>query len=120
MADYVPEGNPNAPDTITLLDIVKTFNSETGREFSTRFTNVNTLLSDSIHPLFVNIDGSPYSNVELGAILLELARKTLVNTNDVIYLKHLIALITFELDSQGIELDDKELQQNLKTYLKYK
>ena len=37
---YIPEGNPNAPDSITILDIVKTFNSVTGKEFPTRFINI--------------------------------------------------------------------------------
>jgi len=120
MATFTPEPRATAPNNITLLDIVKAYNSETGQVFDTRLTNVNTLLSDSIHPLFVNIDGSPYSNEELGAILLELARKTLVNSNEILYLKHLVALITFDLNEQGIELNNKELIQNLEIYLKYR
>ncbi len=118
--EFIPESSPTAPNALTLLDIVRAFNSVTGKEFPTRFTNVNTLLSDNIEPLFSNIAGSPYSNEELGAILLELAKKTLVNTNDIIYLKHLVALLTFDLVKQGIDVESKELLVNLETYLKYK
>lgn len=120
MPDYVPEGNINAPNSITLLDILKTFNSVTGKEFLTRWQNVNDLLSPHIEPTFEHIQNSPYTNEELAAILNELTKSILVNSKEIIYLKHLIALVTFELLEQGIELPDKELMQNLKTYLKYK
>lgn len=47
MADYVPSGNINTPDSITLLDIVKVFNTATGKEFPTRFTNILTLIEEN-------------------------------------------------------------------------
>ena len=117
---FIPEPQATPPNGLTLLDIVKVFNSVTGKEFSTRFTNINDLLGADIHPFFVNIEGSPYSNEQLGAILTELANQTLVNTKEIYLLHHLIALITFDLNKQGIELDNKELQENLQTYLTYK
>lgn len=120
MTNFTPESNPNVPEAITLLSILKAFNSATNREFPTRLTNVNDLLSDTIRPLFDHIRGDPYSNEELGAILTELTKQIMLNTREIVYLHHLIALITFDLDKQGIELDDKELQQNLQTYLKFK
>ena len=117
---FIPEANPNAPNTITLLSILKAFNSTTNVEFPTRFTDVNELLSDNIHPLFENIEGSPYSNEELGEILLEMARGILVNKQQIEYTKHLLALLTFTLLDQGVEVTEKELLENLKLYLKYK
>lgn len=119
-SNYIPENNPNAPNTITLLSILKAFNSDTNREFPTRFTDVNQLLSRHIEPSFENITGSPYSNEILGEILLELARGIAVNRKEIINAKHLIALLTFNLLEQGIEIDDKELTDNMKQYLKYK
>lgn len=63
----------NSPDSVSLLDIVKAYKNTNGDEFTTRFTNINDLLSDNIEPLFENIQGDPYTNEELGAILTELA-----------------------------------------------
>jgi hypothetical protein len=117
---YIPEGTPNAPGSISLLTILKAFNPETGQEFPTRFTNVNTLLSDTIAPLFENIQGDPYTNEELGEILTELSKQVLLNSREILYLKHLIALLTFRCEEQGLKIGDKELLQNLETYLKYK
>lgn len=120
MTTFTPTANPNTPQSLTLIDILKTFNSLTGKEFSTRWQNVNDLLSPHIEPTFEHIQDSPYTNEELATILNELTKSILVNSKEIIYLKHLIALVTFELLEQGIELPDKELMQNLKIYLKYK
>lgn len=118
MADYIPEQQSTPPNGITLLDIAKVFNSQTGQEFSTRFTNINDLLSTEIRPLFINIEGSPYTNEQLGDILVELSNKTLVNSREIIYLHRLVALLIFELIEQGIEPDNKELIIELKKYIK--
>lgn len=118
MAEFPPTSN--SPESIGLLDIIKAYKNGTGAEFPTRLTNINALLSDNIEPLFSNIGGSPYSNEELGEILTFLVRETLLNKNEIIYTKHLVALLTFELAEQGIELESKELQENLETYLKLK
>lgn len=116
-SNYIPENNPNAPNTITLLSILKAFNSDTNREFPTRFTDVNELLSRHIHPSFEHIDGSPYSNEELGAILTEITRQLLAQKNEILYLHRLLALTIFELDAQGIEFSHKELYNEIKKYL---
>lgn len=117
---FISEAQSNAPSKVGLLDILKSWKNENNQEFNLRWTDINNLLSDSIHPLFENIDGDPYSNEQLGEILLEIFRQLLVNKKEIIYTKHLIALLTFELQEQGIEINDKELQQNFKTYLKIK
>jgi hypothetical protein len=117
---FIPEGQRDAPPTISLLTILKGYNSSNNKETDHRYTNVNDLLSDHIRPLFENIRDSPYSNEELGAILTELTRQVLVNAFEIKYTKHLIALLTFTLLEQGMEITDKELQENLKYYLKLK
>jgi len=52
--------------------------------------------------------------------LEEAARQIIVNKREIERTKHLIAIITFMLLEQGIEMNDKELIINLKQYLKYK
>lgn len=118
--EYIPEAQSNPPNNLSLLDIIKAYSNTTGQEFSTRFTNLNDLLSGSVEPLFENIQGSPYTNEELGAILTELTKQTLVNNREILFLRHLVALISFELIEQGIKVQNKELLENLKQYLKYK
>lgn len=69
MAEFVPEGNPNAPDTITILDIVRTFNSVTGKEFPTRFTNIITLIEENAN----------FATIELViALSLSMSKGTLI------------------------------------------
>lgn len=119
MADYNPQAENSPPGSISLLTILRVINSANNEEFVTQFKNVNDLLSRTITPSFTNITGSPYDNVELGEILMELFKQILVNRNEIIYTKHLIALLTFELiEEQGIDVNDDELQQNMKLYLK--
>jgi len=115
---FVPESNSTQPNELSLLDIVKAFRSTNNQEFPVRFLNINQLLSPVIQPNFENIQNSPYTNVELNTILTGLTQQTLVNTRDIIYTKHLVALLTFELIEQGIDIENKELLQNIKTYLK--
>ena len=87
--EYIPVGRTTAPNAIDLLDLINTFNSDTGKLFNTRFTNVNDLLSPVIEPTFEHIQDSPYTNAELGAILLGLTKQTLVNSREILFLKHL-------------------------------
>lgn len=117
---YIPEGNPNPPNNVDLLDIIKAFNSDTNKEFPTRVIDIKNLLSDHVEPTFEHIRDSPYTNEELGAALTELTKQTLLNKVEIIYIKHLIALLTFELIESGFNINEKELQENLKIYLKYK
>ena len=56
---YIPEANPNAPDSVTLLDMVQTYNSVTGRQFSTRWLNIAHTLSPAIAPEWGNILTTP-------------------------------------------------------------
>ena len=114
--EYNPIPQSTLPSTLTLLDIIKIFNNSTGKEFSTRLTNLNDFLSPYIEPTFAHVVGSPYSNEELGAILTTLARQTLLNSQEIIYTKHLIALLTLELIEQGVKIEDKELIENLEIY----
>jgi len=114
---YNPVAQSNPPSNLSLLDIIKAFKNSNGLEFSTRLGDIGNLLSDSIEPLFENIQGSPYSNEELAEILNEFARQILLNKREIIYTKHLVALLTFELASQGIEVNNKELLEELKIYL---
>lgn len=52
--------------------------------------------------------------------LEEAARQILINKREIERTKHLIAIMTFMLLEQGIELENKEIINNLKLYLKYK
>ena len=113
----IPEGNPTPPDGLTILDIVRVFNSVTNKEFPTRFTNINDLLSPVIEPTFEHIQDSPYTNAELGEILTGLTRQTLVNSKEILYLHRLLALLIFELLEQGIPIENKELINEIKIYL---
>lgn len=54
MAEFTPESNPNSPSSVTLLDIVKTFNNNTGREFSTRWQNILNLIEENSN--FATVD----------------------------------------------------------------
>jgi hypothetical protein len=111
------EGQNIAPNELTLEDVLTILRGTT--EFKTRLTNVNDLLGSSITPLFENIEGDPYSNVELGDILLSLANSINVNTKEILFLKHLIAQLTFEIVDQGVKINNKDLIENLNIYLKY-
>lgn len=112
--EYIPTPQSTPPSNLTLLDIIKAFNNGTGKEYSTRFTNVNDLLSDSIEPLFVNIQGDPYSNEELGEILTELTKQILLIKSE-LYNQHIFnGKLIFELLNQGIKIEDKQLLEELK------
>lgn len=111
--NYISEPQNTLPSGLTLLDIIKTYNNLTGGEFSTRFTNINDLLSGSIEPLFENIQGSPYSNEELGVILTELTKQILLIKCE-IYQQHIFnGKLIFELINQGIDIEDKILLNEL-------
>lgn len=115
--EYIPEPQNNPPSNLSLLDIIKAFKNTTGQEFSTRFTNINDLLSGSIEPLFENIQGSPYSNEELSAILTELTKQILLIKSE-LYNQHIFnGKLIFELLNQGIKIEDKILINELK-YIK--
>jgi len=118
MADFVPSSNENIENSINLASILKVYNTLTNREFATRFNDVNELLSEFIRPHFGNVQDSPYSNEQLGQILTELTKQTVDNTREILYLHRLIALLIFELLEQGIEVESKELINELKIYLK--
>lgn len=47
MSNFVPEANPNAPSSVRLLDIVQTYNYETGVQFATRWSNILTLIEQN-------------------------------------------------------------------------
>lgn len=117
---YIPEGQNNPPSNMNILDIIKVFKSSNNEEYVTRLINVNDLLSGYIEPSFENIQGSPYTNEQLNEILTTLATQTLVNRNEIIYTKHLVALLTLILLEQGIGIPNKELMQNLDKYIKIK
>lgn len=115
--EYIPTPQTTPPSGLSLLDIIKAYSNTTGQEYSTRFTNINDLLSDSIEPLFENIQGDPYTNEELGAILTELVKQTLLIKSE-LYNQHIFnGKLIFELLNQGIKIEDKVLLNELK-YIK--
>ncbi len=118
MADeLISEGSQVHPNQISLLTIIKAWDSITNKEFPTRFTNVNTLLSDTIEPMFENITGDPYSNEELGAILTELTKQIMLIKSE-IYNQHLFnANLIFALLEDGINVEEKILINELE-YIK--
>lgn len=117
MADFTPEPQTTPPEGINLLAIIKAYNSANGKEFATRLTNVNVLLSDNITPKWVNISGDPESNVTLKEILDDLQNQINVNKLEILYLHQLIAKIIFTLESQGLKVEFGELIDEMKTYL---
>ncbi len=54
----------------------------------------------------------------LEADIADLARLISINTKEIAYLHRLLALLIFELIEQGIEIESKELLNELKLYLK--
>jgi len=59
MADYVPVGNPNAPNTVSLADLVQTYNTETGKQFPTRWQNIADLIAPLVTTEWGNIPQTP-------------------------------------------------------------
>lgn len=118
--DFVPQPKTNAPNSVTALDIIEIFKSSTGKNFDIRVQNLLDLIQNGGHVQFVNVDGSPYTNVQLNQIFTTFTNQILVNTQEINNLKHLIALLTFTLLEQGINSFDKELLRNLEIYLKLK
>ncbi len=116
--NYNPEARPDYATAVSLLDIIKNYNYRTNQEFPTRWTNINDLLSPVIEPTFENIQGSPYTNEQLNAILTALTRQTIVNSQEILFLHRLIALLTLEILNQGVKIEDKELIENLEIYCK--
>lgn len=116
---YIAEAQSTDPDSgMSILDIVKLFNQLNNKEYSARLEDLNDLLSEYIRPEFENIEGDPYTNVELGAILSGLTRQVLLNTLEINLLHRLNAKLIFTLMEQGIKIEDKELINELKIYLK--
>jgi len=107
----VPQSTP--VDGLTLLDIVRAFNSSTGKEYSTRFVNVGNLLQDTIEPLFSNIQGSPYSNQELGDILTEITKQIMLIKSEIEYQHIFNGNLIFELQEQGIKFESEILLNEL-------
>jgi hypothetical protein len=58
LENYIPEGNPNAPNSISLLDIVQNYNTDTGRQFPTRWQNVVDLIRPEVLPEWGEITGT--------------------------------------------------------------
>lgn len=56
MENYIPEANPNAPNSVRLLDIVQTYNYETGIQFPTRWENIYHLFVDGLKVREAEID----------------------------------------------------------------
>jgi len=56
VSEFVPEGNPNAPSSVTLLDIVKTYNSLTGEQFDTRWQNIQHILGAGVSSVTGTVD----------------------------------------------------------------
>ena len=109
-----------ATNSISLLTILKVINSPDNKEFFTRFTNVNELLSEHITPSFDHITGSPYTNEEISDILTLVTSQLATQKKEILYLHRLLALLIFELLEQGIEFEHKELYNEIKQYLNYK
>lgn len=66
----------------------------------------------------IDRDSGEDATVEtLEADIRMLASLIAKNTKEILYLHRLIALLVFELIEQGIEIESKELLNELKTYL---
>jgi len=115
MAD-APFNNTNIkPSDITLLDIVKAIKN--GTEYETRMTNLNDFFGENLSLTFEQIYGDPYLSATLGPVLEEIDKILKAHTKELLYLNRLLALLLFELIEQGIEIESKELLEELKIYL---
>lgn len=65
MENYKPEANPNSPDSVRLTDIVQTFNTNTGLQFSTRWSNIVDLISPEVEPEWGNVTGTIGNQTDL-------------------------------------------------------
>lgn len=64
-SNYIPENNPNAPDSLTLQDMIKAYKSTTNEEFIIRIKNISTVVT----PYWGNITGSIDNQKDLLALV---------------------------------------------------
>ena len=78
-------------------------------------------ISDILRVLDAIIDRDTTEDVTietLNADIAALARLISINTKDILYLNILLGKLIFELYSQGIEINNKELLQEMKLFYK--
>ena len=96
----------------------------TAAELKTIYTSAfaqDARISDILRVLDAIIDRDTTEDVTietLNADIAALARLISINTKDILYLNILLGKLIFELYSQGIEINNKELLQEMKLFYK--
>jgi hypothetical protein len=106
------------PNQTSLGDLITLIRSSTRENYNQHLSQFIAFLGPEIRPTFEHITGSPYTSEELGAILTDFQQQITVNKLEIRYLHTLLAKLIFELYSQGIEISDKELLNEMRTYIK--
>lgn len=101
------------PTNIALLDVIKLIRNSTRQEYDSRLSQFITFLNPEVRPAFENIIDSPYTNEELGSILISLQKQILVNTLEIESLHRLLAKLIFEINEQGIRIESEDLINEL-------
>lgn len=110
-----PQGvNPNQT---SLADVITLIRSSTRENYNQHLSQFIAFLGPEISPTFEHITGSPYTSEELGAILADFQQQITVNKLEIRYLNILLAKLIFVLLEEGFEINDKELLNEVKTYL---
>lgn len=106
------------PNQTALADVIALIRSSTRENYNQHLSQFIEFLNPHIRPTFEHISGDPYSNEELDEILTGFQQQITVNTLEIRYLHTLLAKLIFVLLEQGIDIEDKELLNEIKLYLK--
>lgn len=102
----------DAPSSLTIEDLLKIYE---------RLPGTTVYFTDLINILNSIAERDSSEDTTIGTLETDISALSSIiakNTKEILYLHNLVGLLVFELLKQGIEIEDKRLLNEFKTYIK--